>query len=245
MPWRVIVVSSVLALLTTGGARAGEDFHLLMFGSQRIPNDPAYSHTYATFVKRSWAGNVPCPPGARIEAYTISWLPRTLKIRLIAMPEPGANLHLHPTIRWALANDMRVSLWGPYPIRPDLYFRAVSQVALLQSGLVLYKAVDAGYRSDDVSNCIHAVSSLSEGYTLHVASPGWGEMASYWVLEELEPWVLDKRPNAGIAVAVGLSQYPIIYRDWESPRSGTIGGPIYRLFGGERTLQATYGPPLR
>ena len=60
---------------------------------------------------------------------------------------------------------------GPYRIDAELYCRAVRQVALLESGQVLYKANDVGYPSDRVSNCIHAVSSISEGYRLRVASP--------------------------------------------------------------------------
>src|SRR5262249_19697981 len=144
---------ALLTLAFAGRARAAEDFHLLMFGSQRVPNNPEYSHTYATFVKRSWSGNCPCPPNPRLEAYTISWLPRPMKLRLLAMSEPGENLNVHPTLCWAQQNDMRTSVWGPYPIRPELYVRAFRQVALLQSGRVRYKTVDAGFRSDDVSNC--------------------------------------------------------------------------------------------
>jgi hypothetical protein len=39
--------------------------------------------------------------------------------------------------------------------------------------------------------------------------------------------------------------YPIIYRDWQSPRRGAFVGPLYRALGKERDLQATYGPPVR
>ena len=46
-----------------------------------------------------------------------------------------------------------------------------------------------GYYSDDVSNCVHAVSSLADGYRLRLGSPGWGEAAGYRVRNELGPWV--------------------------------------------------------
>jgi len=107
---------------------------------------------------------------------------------------------------------------------------------LLQSGKVRYKANDAGRRTSEVSNCIHAIGSLSQGYRLRVASPGWGQSASYFILQELEPWIIEIGCNhRWVGHALGLDQYPLIYRDYQNPRSAAIGGPIYRLFGGERT----------
>jgi hypothetical protein len=76
-------------------------------------------------------------------------------------------------------------------------------------------------------------------------TPGWGETASYYVLQELEEWV--PRPDVThpwVGSALGLDHYPIIYRDYQNPRSG-IGGGLYRVLGGERNLKATYGPPVR
>jgi len=102
-----------------------------------------------------------------------------------------------------------------------------------------------GYSSDWVSNCIHAVSSITEGYRLRVASPGWGEMASWYVLQEYRPWL----PERGVAHRgwhrPGLERYPLYYRELESPRSGGARGVVFRLFGGERDLAASYGPPAR
>src|SRR5438128_2392787 len=44
-------------------------------------------------------------------------------------------------------------MWGPYRIDPDLYCRALKQIALLDSGDVKYKAGDALHFSDRVCNC--------------------------------------------------------------------------------------------
>src|SRR5262245_9238435 len=145
MTWRGVILAGLVALAFAGETRAAEDYHLLVFGSQRIPNDPDYSHTFATFVRRRWPGNGPCPANSCVEGYTISWLPRTMNVRVLALPECGQNFDLHNTIRWALGNNMRISLWGPYPVHPDLYCRAAKQVGLLQSGQVMYKALDTGY----------------------------------------------------------------------------------------------------
>jgi len=212
-----------------------------------VPANPDYSHTWATFVRATWAGDSPCPENPILEVTTISWLACNGIVRTLALlPEPGRNFELHETIRWCRCNDMRISLWGAYRICPELYGRAVEQANLLESGRVRYQAVDTGYPTDRVSNCIHAVSWLSRGYRLRVASPGFGESASYFVLKELEPWIVNSGcTQTWVGSALGLDQYPIIYRDFTNPRSNAVFGPLNRLLGGERSLQATYGPPVR
>jgi hypothetical protein len=237
---------AMLLSLATASAQAGEEYYLLMFGSQRVPANPNYSHTLATFVKATWLGDGPCPVNPTLEAHTISWLPANLKIRTNALlPECGHNFDLHQSLDFAYATDQRVSLWGPYRIHPELYHRALARKAELESGRVQYKANDFGYRSNRVSNCIHAVSSIVEGPKLRIGSPGWGQSASYFVLLELERWVISDETVPWVGSALDLDRHPIIYRDWKNPRSNAVFGPIYRLLGGERNIRATYGPPNR
>jgi hypothetical protein len=238
---------ALLALAPAGRARAGEAYYLLVFASQRVPNNPNYSHTFATFVRTSWPGEAVCPPagGVCLEARTISWLPATGQVKTRALrPECGRNFGLDETMRLVLGTEQRVSLWGPYQIDPDLYARAVKRIAELEGGGVLYQANDMGRRSDHVSNCIHAVSYLADGRRLRVGSPGWGQSASFAALRRMRPWVLDEEhTHDWVALALGLNAYPIVYRAWERPFSGAIVGPAFRLLGGERNLEATYGPP--
>lgn len=248
--WLRVCAAAAAVLLPLGAtsqARAGEAYYLLMFASQTIPNEPDYSHTYATFVRATWPGD--CPPKAPItlETVTISWLPQELPVRTYKLrPECGRNYGLHETIQYALANNCRVSLWGPFQIEPELYYRAVKQYGVLNSGQVRYKAIDTGYRTDHVSNCIHAVTSVRTGYRVRVLSSWFGETASFIVLKELEPWVLDRcTTHPWVGTALGLDNYPIIYREWEAPKSGAFFGPIYRALGGERNLAPSYGPPVR
>jgi hypothetical protein len=234
-----------LALTLPAPAQAGEACYVLMFGAQQIPNRPNYSHSFATFVRVTWPGNGPCPGRFTIEAHTISWLPRNLVIRTLALlPECGYNFDLDTTLRYVLSNDERVSMWGPYQIHPDLYCRALRQIARLESGQLKYKADDTGWPARRVSNCIHALSEVVNRPLLLVASPGWGEMASYYVLREYRPWLVDEeQKHYWVSQALGLDCYPIIYRQRiVSPRSGILG-PLYRILGGERDLEATYGPP--
>ncbi len=239
---RFAVLSLVVAALCVNGANAGDEYYVLGFGQQRIPNDPNKCHTFATFVQARWPGDGPCPSNAIVEEHTISWLAANGNCRIQALlPECGRNFGMHETMEWAQQNEMRTSMWGPYRCCPDLYCRALKHLRMLESGSVRYKALDSGRDSDNVSNCIHAASSVADGMRLRIASPGWGEMASYAVLKKYRPWILDREPTPWVATALNLDQYPIIHRDWQSPQSGFFG-PVYRALGGERDLQATYGP---
>ena len=243
----MIVVIGLTALLAVGtNATAGEAYYLLMFGSQRVPANPNHSHTFATFAKASWQGPGPCPANPVLEAHTISWLPANLKVRTGALrPECGHNFDLHQSLDFAYCTKQRVSLWGPYRIEPELYCRALNRKLELERGHIQYKANDVGYRSDRVTNCIHAVSSVVEGPKLRVASPGWGESASYFVLLEMERWVISNEPVTWVGSALDLDRYPILYRDWQNPLSSGAFGPFFRVLGNERNLRATYGPPTR
>jgi hypothetical protein len=239
-------LAMLLILAGAPSALGGEEYYLLMFGSQRQPANPNYSHTFATFVRATWIGDGPCPVNPTLEAHTISWLPANLKIRTNALlPECGHNFDLHESLDFAYSTEQRVSLWGPYRIEPELYHRALTRKGNLESGRIQYKANDVGHLSNRVTNCIHAVSSIADGPKLRVASPGWGQSASYFVLLKLDRWVISQETVPWVGSALDLDRYPIIYRDWANPRSNAIIGPIYRALGGERNIRATYGPPNR
>ena len=241
----MFLVSAILALAYANTGKAGEAYYVMVFGSQQTPPKPNFSHSFATFVRATWPGNDPCPPSPTLEAHTISWLPANLIVRTNALfPECGHNFDLDETLCYAYRNKERVSMWGPYQIEEELYVRAMRQITLLESGEVRYKADDLGRRSDRVSNCIHAVSSVAEGYRLRIAEPGWGQTASFVIAKRFRPWIIYKDEVHGwVGSAIGLDEYPILYRDWSPPLSGAIIGPFFRLLGGERNLTPTYGPP--
>ncbi|MBY0230319.1 MAG: hypothetical protein K2W96_13630 [Gemmataceae bacterium] len=226
-------------------AVAGEAYYALVFSGQRIPNNPNHAHTFATFVKVSWAGDGPLRQPALIESHTISWLPANLVIRSRALfPERGHNFDLHETLRFLLGDCQRVSLWGPFPACPELYRLALERKAQLEGGTVRYKANDLLRNSDRVTNCIHAVSHIMGGLPLSVFEPGYGETASYAVFLRMRRLLIDERPQTWLATSLGLGAYPLIYRGNHRPRSGALFGPLYRALGGERGLQATYGAPF-
>jgi hypothetical protein len=211
-----LLFAGVFILSLTGSGRAGEDYFMLMFSAQRTPNEPDYSHSFATFVRVTWPDSCPWPGFFRYDPQTISWLPANRDVRCLAIcPETGCNFDLHTTIKTCLDNGSRVTMWGPYRIQPELYHRAMQEIALLESGQVKYKAIDGRRLDGRVCNCSHALSSVVDGPKLTVASPGWGDVASRYLLNhKFKPWIIDPdRVYPSVFSAIGLDYFPVIRAD--------------------------------
>ena len=70
-------------------------------------------------------------------------MPATLDIRPLSLHiEPGVNLELHETLRYALDTGEHIAQWGPYECRPELYYRTVVQKDFLESGAMGYQCID-------------------------------------------------------------------------------------------------------
>jgi hypothetical protein len=109
--------------------RAGEcTCYVIVFGAQPpLVKQPRRTHSFATFVR--------VVPGCPVEAFTISWLPATERVRPLALqPEPGRNYSLAETLEFCANNRMEVAAWGPYQIAPELWDAALCQKARLESG---------------------------------------------------------------------------------------------------------------
>ena len=221
----------MLALCAATNAPAQETYYVIIFSTQQAQPTPKYSHTFATFIRV-----MPCCAAAGaccVESHTISWMPASLQIRIHALlPEKGVNLELDPSFRWAVETGQRISMWGPYQIKPELYRRAMEQLCRLKAGRVRYKAVDTGYFTGIASNCIHGVSSSVGGTKVHVTSPNYGETASYYVLQRMRRWVINPDcKHEWLVSALGLNCYPIIHREWENPRTGMFWTAFRDRFG--------------
>lgn len=139
-------------------------YYVMIFGCEAPRKLPRNAHTWMTIVKAT------PKDGAKDEydvmAQTISWMPRTLQVRILRFrPECGVNLTLPQSLRLACSLGACIAMWGPYEINPtvavDLYEKTEKQIARLNSGRVLYKAVDPdGSAAYYVCNCIHAVTDL-------------------------------------------------------------------------------------
>jgi hypothetical protein len=199
-------------------APPGERYYLLVFGSQSIPKVPRYTHTWVTAV-RVPAGDV-AGTQSGIEAHTISWMPATLSIRPWRFRvEPGVNLDLHTSMREMLSHDERVSLWGPFEIRPGLYQKVVMQKRFLESGTIGYQCIDTigeAARLGNGSDCYHAVTDADTLFDRrHYPLSRFGEAASENVARE----VIDRGGVVGPCVkhdwllpVLGLARYPITRR---------------------------------
>ena len=211
------------------------DFYMMIFSAQRAWNRPKYTHTFATFVKAtSRPGGMlsrplsKSPSGAEshgrqsmaderhlLESHTISWLAAKKKVCLFRFwPEPGKNLDLTTSLEWALSVRARISMWGPYQIRPGFYEKALVQKARLESGAIQYKVWDAGYRPAVASSCIHGVCDIDQEGGLLWTWLRYGESASVRIAVFFLPWMIDpERTHAWVGDRLGLADYPIINRE--------------------------------
>jgi hypothetical protein len=127
---------------------------MALFGFQNGDNAPESTHTFATFIKI-----IPTNDTARIKTDTISWLPRSLKVRpLRIIPEPGINEDLFTSLNLARDRGLPVMMWGPYEIDSNFYQRGLDQIQFLETRAE-YVVLDVG-RRPWATDCIHAVSDL-------------------------------------------------------------------------------------
>jgi hypothetical protein len=187
---RQMILTSIVALsLTASSARGDERYFLVMFGAQAEPNLPRFAHSFATFVKAS--GNGQFPKDYKIETKTISWLPAKLTVQpLLRTPVPGKNLDLAATLAWAKA-EARVTAWGPFEVKKELYDQAVKQIERLESGKLAYIALDGRSRGAGAVNCIHALSDLDAKQAALNTGTAHGNAASLLVLGHFAKWLVN------------------------------------------------------
>src|SRR5438874_312328 len=218
IPVRFSMSVTMLLAVASMPARAQEpdaSYYMTIFSAQADSRDPRRTHSFATFVKASGTGD--SAKDSPIEIHTISWMPQSLDIVILRRrPEPGTNLDLESSLRWAESRNCRVSMWGPYQISKELYDRAIKQEARLNSGLVLYKAIDRRFRPGMASNCIHAVSDLDTDNGLLHSGQGRGDEASQQVAQHLKRWMIDPgQTHAWVASRLGLNDQPVNRQELE------------------------------
>jgi hypothetical protein len=194
-----------------------EHFYILVFGSQRVPKTPPYTHSFATVVHTFELG-----PGEEkvVDFHTISWMPATLKIIPSHLhPEPGVNLDLYESLDNAIREDERISLWGPYECRPSVYKRFLVQKHFLESGAVGYQCVDNVGESARQGNgcaCIHAITDMDPEYGRENYPLIWyGDAASEHIVHRLRD--ADSLLNPDLVhdhlnKQLGLNVYRIVHR---------------------------------
>jgi hypothetical protein len=214
-PSACLVAALLVAALLVGRAGAGESYYVIVFALQGEPNLPRHAHTFATFVRASGEG--PNPNRYALEFHTISWYPASGAVRLArVLPERGVNLSLADTLRLAGLMRARVSRWGPFQVRRELYDRAVGQISCLQSGAMQYKALDGLRRGGSVSNCIHAVSDIDPDGGLLLTGTAYGEAASRLVVRHFRRWMVNLHlSHEWVCHRLGIASPPrLVARDY-------------------------------
>jgi hypothetical protein len=179
----------VLLIYSTAYAEEDERYYVIVFSSKSRLNKPNDAHIWATLIKTSTKDSQ-----IRVEEQTISWVPASLKVRLLAMrSEEGANIGLMPTIDHYQLLGCKITAWGPYELAsdfgPEFYQRFSKQKARLERGEVRYKALDPdiGRRSAFISNCIHVLTDLDPYRRRNAYSEflRFGDRASEHIVETL------------------------------------------------------------
>jgi hypothetical protein len=217
-----LCIVGLLAVLPAQ-ACAHESYYVIVFGAQRpILNLPDHTHTWGTFIR---VFDDPRRPGILfVEPHTVSWSPASLLVRSMSvLPEPGVNLELHRTFQWAREEGLRVSMWGPYQIDRSLFELARAKRIQLEGGQVRYKPADVGYDSSSVSNCVHALADVVEGPRLRLSEAGWGESATYSVVQRFRPFFINpQQTHDWLLAPLGLIHYPVVRRDLDNHRMPTV-----------------------
>jgi len=201
-------------------APPGERYYCLIFSAQSVPKLPRFSHTWATVVRVS-QGEDGGPPA--LDAQTISWMPAVIDIHPYDFfVEPGVNLDLCSTMREMQARGERVSLWGPFEMRPSVYRNFLSRKRFVESGRLAYQAIDVVGEAawgGDGSNCIHAVTdadpAFGRGPTL-----AFGDDAGSVIAAQLAgngALVCPEQTHDWLIAALGLGGCPIVRRTARLP----------------------------
>lgn len=230
-PRRGCCLAVLAGFLLAEPAAAEELYFMIVFGADGASLRPRDAHTFATFVKATGEGRSLAT--GELEVVTISWLPRSGIVHAARLfPEPGRNFGLRESLDLAYRQGGQVCRWGPYQIRPELYYRALAQCARLESGQVRYKAAVTGYHTARVANCIRAVSDLADGSARRLGSPTWGQSASYFTMLNLLPFVINPGERHDWLVSrLGLDDDPITTQGLDdNPDRGPVRRSIQNLF---------------
>jgi hypothetical protein len=212
---RAAILAAIVLSSATSTVAAAERYYVLIFGSQSQPKQLRHTHTWATFVRAVGEGTD--PDEFALYTHSISWLPRTLEVRVWSpFPEPGVNLDLYQTLDAVYSHNERVTLWGPFVITPDLYERSLRIYHILHSGGVQYRAISTSSNLL-ISDCIHAVAAVDPIFgrghypLIRIGDPASRFLAREIMVRSVENRGIDQAAydNSWLIPRLGLDRYPI------------------------------------
>ena len=180
-----------ISTLTLHADEKDDKYYMVVFAYQGNPNLPRLAQHVRDFCQGAHHDGK--PDMDKLEAHTISWITDPENFGLLKRPAVGKNLSLEESLQWAVSKNCAVFAFGPYPIKQELYDRAMAQLARLNRGDLAYKATDRRFRASGTAvNCFHAISDMVDGPLLETGA-AYGEPASAMVRDHLAPWIIEPR----------------------------------------------------
>jgi hypothetical protein len=219
------------ALLSATPATAADRNFVFIFSSQSCPKLPRFTHVWASMVKVTGA-DLPFTQRT-LQLDTISWFPATLSVHTFRLrPEPGINLDLHATLEQVQHQHQHVSVWGPFEVPEFIYCEFMMQKARLESGQVLYQAIDSLRPPERVSDCIHSLTDMDRqhGRSAYPLNRFGDDAAAGFVrvIKERGGAVPEGEFVELAYQALDLRCYSVMRRDCTSGKHSRFGGAIVK-----------------
>jgi hypothetical protein len=235
--WRLLLGLLCLTGMNVAAKESGPSRHYLyLFSFDDGEMSPDRTHTWGTFVEVS---------GADVRHVTLSWLPRSGKIKALVLgPERGVNHSLDSSFTLGVKGGWSLGQWGPYEITPEFFAAAEKQKARLEAGEFWYRVLDTSNRifkvlapetvpSPQALTCLHALSDIVlgsdvRGFLLTGRSAGFeGTAKAAWhftgwytrhpaSVHHLNP--VPSEVEAQMGEALSLGRYPQLRRFPLSPQ---------------------------
>lgn len=199
---------TLLALAAVAGPQArADDFYLTVFAAEAVPFRAEKTHTFVN-VTRVPAGGGPA------EMHEIGWLAATTVVRGIALlPEEGRNFSVRDTIAVCKRDNMRVSVWGPFRIKEELFRRIRDQARRLDAGTIKYKGTDTFYLSPVAMNCYHAIWNVSHPLRKYAGPFTGGDTTGGKTVHLFREWIVcPELTHDEILRVIGVDREPLVRR---------------------------------
>lgn len=202
----VLLASTNLFLATPSALADSDRYFVILFGIQSQIHRQPRAHCMATFV-RVHESDLPTTK-VTLEQHTISWYPETEHRFILTPPERGINRTLEESLNIAVDKKLRVEMHGPFEIQAPLFEKAVAQKEWLESGAVLWKALDLTTRPKGYAiNCVHAVSDVDTDER-YCGGPTWGILAGRQIVTHFKRWMIcPEKTHPWVAESLGLCRY--------------------------------------
>ena len=148
------------------------------------------------------------------ETHDIGWLASTTVVRGVALcPEQGRNFTTAESLAVCRRENMRVSVWGPYQIKDELFTRLREQAQELNGGAVKYKGTDTLYPSRVAMNCYHAIWNVSHPLKKYAGPFTCGDTTGGKTVHLFREWIVcPERTHDEILKVIGVDQECLVRR---------------------------------